>query len=89
MIDINYLDTQFPKKNSLSTRYLLVDHNYIAYEFGKARDFFFFSLAFHLVYSNFLSIYAPTFLTNHVLAIIKNNISFRNGGIDPLSYRYF
>ena len=88
-IDINYLDTRFPKKNSPPTRCLLINRNHVAREFGGARDFFFFSLVFHLAYGNFSSTHAPAFLTNHVLAVIKNNISFRNSGTNPLSCEYF
>ena len=88
-IDINYLNTRFLKEDSPPARCLLADHNHVAHEFDRARNFSFFPLAFHLVYGNFLSTHAPTFLTNHVLAIIKDNISFRNGGTDPLSCEHF
>ena len=88
-IDINYLDTQFLEENSPPTRCLLTNHNHIAREFGRVHNFSFFPLAFHPAYSNFSSTYAPAFLTNHVLAIIKDNISFHNGGTDPLSCGHF
>ena len=89
VIDINYLNTRFPKKDSPSACCLLANCNYVACEFGGACDFSFFPLAFYLAYGNFSSTHVPTFLTNHVLAIMKDNISFCNGGIDPLSYRHF
>ena len=89
MIDINYLDTRFPEEDSLPARYLLANHNYVAHEFGRARNFSFFPLAFHPVYGNFSSTYAPIFLINYILAVMKNNISFRNGRIDLLSYKHF
>ena len=89
VIDINYLDTRFPEEDSPPARYLLANRNHVAHEFGGARNFSFFPLAFHPVYGNFSSTHAPTFLINHMLAVIKNNISFRNGGTDPLSYKHF
>ena len=89
VIDINCLDTRFLKEDSPPARCLLADCNYVAREFGGACDFSFFPLAFYLAYGNFSSTHVPTFLTNHVLAIMKDNISFRNGGTDPLSCRHF
>ena len=88
-IDINCLDTRSPEKDSPPTRCLLANRNHVAHEFGGARDFSFFPLAFHPAYGNFSSTRPPAFLTNHVLAVMKNNISFRNGGTDPLSYEHF
>ena len=88
-ININYLDTRFLEKDSPSTRCLLANRNYVAREFNRVRDFSFFSLVFYLVYGNFLSTYVPAFLTNYVLAIIKDNMSFRNNRIDPLSCEHF
>ena len=88
-IDINYLDTRFLEKDLPPTRCLLANRNYMAREFGRARDFSFFPLAFHPTYGNFSSTYVSAFLTNYVLAIMKNNMSFRNSGMDPLSCEYF
>ena len=89
VIDINYLDTRFPEENSPPARCLLANRNHVAREFGEVHDFSFFPLAFHPAYDNFSSTHAPTFLMNHVLAIIKDNMSFRNGGTNPLSCEYF
>ena len=88
-IDINYLNTRFLEKDLLSARCLLANCNHVAHEFGGVYDFSFFPLAFHLAYGNFSSTHAPIFLTNHMLAIMKNNISFRNSGTDPLSCEHF
>ena len=88
-IDINCLDTRFLKKDLPPAYCLLADHNYVAREFGRVHNFSFFSLAFHLAYGNFSSTHMPTFLTNHMLAVMKNNMSFRNSGTNPLSYEYF
>ena len=88
-IDINCLDTRSPEEDSPPARCLLADRNHVAREFGGARDFSFFPLAFHPAYGNFSSTRPPAFLTNHVLAVMKDNMSFRNGGTDPLSCGHF
>jgi len=46
-------------------------------------------MAFHSAYGNFTSAGPPRFLKDHVLAVMKDNMSFQNDGADVLSCEYF
>ena len=61
----------------------------MAREYRSARDFYFYLLAFYPAYGNFSSARPPVFLDYNVLAVIKDNISYLNSGIDPLSVGYY
>lgn len=68
---------------------LLADRNKVAREFNGPRDFTFYPLAFHPAYGNFSSPHPPAFLNDHLLAILKDNMSFQNDGADVLNCGYF
>jgi hypothetical protein len=70
-------------------RCMLANRNRVRDEFPFSRDFTFFPLAFHPAYGNFSSHRPPRFLNDHVLTIMKDNLSYRNQGADPLSYGAF
>lgn len=88
-VDINCVDTLPDGEAGRPARCLLADRNQVAREFRGARDFTFYPLAFHPAYGNFSSPRPPGFLMDHVLTVMKDNVSYRNAGADPLSYGYF
>jgi hypothetical protein len=46
-------------------------------------------MAFHPAYGNFTSADPPIFLRDHVLAVMRDNMSFHNDEADVLSCEYF
>ena len=89
-VDINCLDTSVEEDSGQHpARCLLADRNLVSKEFRGARDFTFYPLAFHPAYGNFSSSRPPSFLNDHVLAVGQDNMSYRNGGSDALTYGYF
>ena len=67
---------------------LLADRSQTATEYGNARDFTFYPLAFHPRYGNFSSGGPPQFLRN-LCTILRNNASVQNDGKDVLSFGFF
>ena len=49
----------------------------------------FYPMALHPAYGNFTSAGPPRFLRDHVLSVMKDNMSFQNDGADVLSCEYF
>jgi hypothetical protein len=49
----------------------------------------FYPIALHPAYGNFTSASPPRFLKDHVLSVMKDNMSFQNDGADVLSCEYF
>jgi hypothetical protein len=88
-VDLNCLDGSTVTDDAAPARCLLANRNLVAREYRGARDFTFYPLAFHPAYGNFSSSRPPTFLNNHVLAVMRDNMSYVNGGADPLCYGYF
>lgn len=88
-VDLNSLEGALSTEDDRPARCLLADRNLVAREFRGARDFCFYPLAFHPAYGNFSSSRPPSFLDNHVLTVMRDNLSYRNGGTDPLSYGHF
>ena len=71
---------------------LLADRNAVRREYGSSRGasgMTFYPLAFHPAYGNFTSPGPPQFLTDHVFAVMKDNMSFQNDGADVLSCNHF
>ena len=68
---------------------MLADRNMVAKEYSRPCDLTFYPLAFHPAYRNFSSPEPPAFLTDNLLAILKDNMSFENDGADVLSCGYF
>ena len=68
---------------------LLADRNKVLAEFQGPRDFTFYPLAFHPAYGNFSSPQPPSFLTDNILAVMKDNMSYQNDGAETLSCGYF
>lgn len=67
---------------------LLADRSRVAGEYGSARDFTFYPLAFHPRYGNFSSGGPPGFL-NNLCTIMRDNMSLQNDGVDVLSFGFF
>lgn len=89
-IDINCADARLETgTGQAAARCLLADRNHVAQEFRGARDFTFYPLGFHPAYGNFSSPRPPAFLADRVLTVMKDNMSYRNAGADPLSFGYF
>jgi hypothetical protein len=88
-VDLNCLDIFNSEEQHPPARCLLADRNLVAPEYRGTRDFTFYPLAFHPAYGNFSSPRPPAFLNDHVLAVMRDNMSYRNGGTDPLTYGYF
>jgi hypothetical protein len=71
---------------------LLADRNLIRREYASAEGasgLTFYPMAFHPAYGNFTSAGAPMFLRDHVLAVMRDNMSFQNDGADVLSCQSF
>lgn len=88
-VDLNCLDSAAISADDAPARCLLANRNLVAREYRGARDFQFYPLAFHPAYGNFSSARPPAFLDNGILAVMKDNMSYLNGGTDPLGYGYF
>lgn len=88
-VDLNCLDISSADKEHAPARCLLADRNMVSREFQGSRHFTFFPLGFHPAYGNFSSPQPPAFLTDHLLTVMRDNMSYRNGGADPLRYGHF
>lgn len=88
-VDTYCLDANSPNPNDKLAYCLLADRNKVLREFRGPRDFTFYPLAFHPAYGNFSSSRPPSFLTDNLLAVMKDNMSYQNDGGDVLSYGYF
>lgn len=89
-VDLNCLDhAAGSADDDAPARCLLANRNLVAREYRGARDFSFYPLAFHPAYGNFSSARPPAFLENSILTVMKDNMSYLNGGTDPLVYGYF
>ena len=88
-VDINCLDGRSPDPDNKFACCLLADRNAVVGEFSGSRDFTFYPLAFHPAYGNFSSPRPPSFITDNLLTIIRDNMSFQNDGADVLSCGYF
>jgi hypothetical protein len=88
-VDINCLDSCSPDPEEKLARCLLADRNMVLREFRAVRDFTFYPLAFHPAYGNFSSAKPPAFLTNNLLAVMQENMSYQHNGANVLNYGYF
>jgi len=71
---------------------LLADRNAVQQEYKSSSGpsgMTFYPLAFHPAYGNFTSPGPPRFLQDHVLAVMKDNMSYQNAGAPVLSCDYF
>jgi hypothetical protein len=71
---------------------LLGDRNAVQQEYKSSSGpsgMTFYPLAFHPAYGNFTSPGPPRFLQDHVLAVMKDNMSYQNAGAPVLSCDYF
>jgi hypothetical protein len=88
-VNINCLNSCLPDPGEKPARCLLADHNIIFQEFQAVRDFTFYPLAFYLAYRNFSLAKPPAFLTNNLLAVMQENMSYQHNRANVLNYRYF
>lgn len=88
-VDIHCLDVSSPDPEYKSALCLLANRNAVASEYKRSRDFTFYPLAFHPVYGNFSSPHPPSFLSDNLLTVMKDNMSFQNQGADVLSFGHF
>jgi len=68
---------------------LLADRNRVSREYRGQSGFTFYPLGFHPAYGNVSSPEPPRFLATDQLAVMKDNMSFKNDGADILEYGYF
>ena len=90
MVDLNCLDADDPEQKLAVC--LLADRNLVQREYGSSRSALgvtFYPLGFNLALGNFTSAGPPWFLQDHVIAVMKDNMSFQNDGADVLSCEYF
>jgi hypothetical protein len=88
-VNLNCIDGADPELKSPWC--LLSDRNAVQREYGGsgASGMTFYPLAFHPAYGNFTSPKPPRFLQDHVLAVMKDNMSYQNDGASVLSCEYF
>jgi hypothetical protein len=88
-VNLNCIDSTDPELKSAWC--LLSDRNAVQREYGTsgASGMTFYPLAFHPAYGNFTSPKPPRFLQDHVLAVMKDNMSYQNDGASILSCEYF
>ena len=79
-----------PARESRKVACLLADHNCLGREYASANDFTFFPLAFHPAYGNFSSAEPHAFLSENLLAIMKDIMkdimSYLNEGANVVSF---
>jgi hypothetical protein len=88
-VDINCLDGYSTDPDSKPARCLLANRNRVLQEYQGPRHFTFYPLAFHPAYGNFSSPQPPAFLTDNLLAVMQENMSYQHNGAGVLSYGYF
>lgn len=88
-VNLNCVDTTDPAGESAWC--LLSDRNAVQREYGAsgASGMTFYPMANHSRFGNFTSPQPPRFLNNYVLAVMKENLSFQNGGASVLSCEHF
>jgi hypothetical protein len=88
-VNLNCVDGADPELKSAWC--LLSDRNAVQREYGgsSASGMTFYPLAFHPAYGNFTSPKPPRFLQDHVLAVMKDNMSYQNDGASVVSCEYF
>jgi hypothetical protein len=92
-VDLHCLDVSSRSSDAPPTALsLLADRNLVRREYASARGasgVTFYPMAFHPAYGNFTSPGPPLFLKDHVLSVMRDNMSFQNDGADVLSCEYF
>ncbi|KAH6663548.1 hypothetical protein B0J14DRAFT_662058 [Halenospora varia] len=91
-VDLHCLDVSSLDLDEKRPLYMLADRNLVRREYRSASGasgLTFYPMAFHPAYRNFTSASPLAFLKDHVLAVIRDNISFQNDGADVLSCEYF
>jgi hypothetical protein len=91
-VDLHCLDSRSVDPDQKTAFCMLADRSVVQREYGSASGaagLTFYPMAFHPGYGNFTSPGPPRFLKDHVLAVMKDNMSFQNDGADVLSCEYF
>ncbi|KFZ19813.1 hypothetical protein V502_03459, partial [Pseudogymnoascus sp. VKM F-4520 (FW-2644)] len=91
-VDLHCLDSRSPDPERQSAYCMLADRNRVRDEYAKSSGvsgLTFYPMALHPAYGNFTSAGPPRFLRDHVLSVMKDNMSFQNDGADVLSCEYF
>jgi len=91
-VDLHCLNVGSSDLDEKTAVCLLADQNLVRREYASARGasgLTFYPLAFHPAYGNFTSAGPPAFLRDHVLTVMRDNMSFQNDGADVLSCEYF
>lgn len=91
-VDLHCLDVSSLDPDEKRPLCMLADRNLVRREYGSASGasgLTFYPMAFHPAYGNFTSAGPPAFLKDHVLAVMRDNMSFQNDGADVLSCEYF
>ncbi|KFX85917.1 hypothetical protein V490_09324 [Pseudogymnoascus sp. VKM F-3557] len=91
-VDLHCLDSRSPDPESQPAYCMLADRNRVRDEYAKSSGvsgLTFYPMALHPAYGNFTSAGPPRFLKDHVLAVMKDNMSYQNDGADVLSCEYF
>jgi hypothetical protein len=88
-VDLHCLDSAPTDPEERTAFCMLADRNVVRRQYGSASGLTFYPMAFHPAYGNFTSAGPPRFLKDHVLAVMKDNMSFQNDGADVLSCEYF
>jgi hypothetical protein len=88
-VDLHCLDSSSADPDRRTAFCMLADRNAVQRQYGSASGLTFYPMAFHSAYGNFTSAGPPRFLKDHVLAVMKDNMSFQNDGADVLSCDYF
>lgn len=89
-VDLNCVDADDPEEKSAVC--LLPDRNMVQREYGSSRStsgMTFYPLGFNMAVGNFTSPSPPRFLQDHVVVVMKDNMSFQNDCADVLSCDYF
>jgi hypothetical protein len=88
-VNLNCVDTNDPELKSVWC--LLGDHNTVQQEYrvSGVSGMTFYLLAFYPIYSNFMSPKPLCFLQDHVLAVMKDNMSYQNNRVSVLLYEFF
>lgn len=86
--NINFLDGKSPDPAEKRSCCLLANRNAIDEQYRRRSDYTFYPMGYHVAFGNFSSSRPPEFLEDRVL-IMRENMSYQNGGADPLSFGYF
>jgi hypothetical protein len=88
-VDLHCLDANSVDHEQKTALCLLADKNMVRLEYDSGSAMTFYPMAFHPAYGNFSSPGPPRFLRDHVLSVMRDNMSFQNDGADVLSCKYF